>query len=32
MTTMNSWNNYRDPYEWNADDVIDWLNREKLEM
>jgi hypothetical protein len=33
MTTMNSsWNDYRDVHEWNAEDVLEWLNREKLEM
>jgi len=33
ITTMNSsWNYHRNPHDWNADDVLEWLNREKLEI
>jgi hypothetical protein len=33
ITTMtNSWSHFQNVNEWNADDVIEWLNHEKLEM
>jgi hypothetical protein len=33
MTTMSSsCNHYQNVHDWNADDVLEWLNREKLEM
>jgi hypothetical protein len=32
-TTMdNSWSHFQNAHDWNTDDVIEWLNREKLEM
>ncbi len=32
-TTMdNSWSHFQNIQEWTSDDVIEWLNREKLEM
>ncbi len=32
-TTMNSsWFHSQNVHEWTADDVIEWLNREKLDM
>ncbi len=32
-TTMdNSWLYLQNVHEWTSDDVIEWLNREKLEM
>jgi len=27
-----SWSSYGDAREWNGDNVIEWLNREKIEM
>jgi hypothetical protein len=33
ITTMHSsWNSYQNVHDWNTDDVIEWLNREKLEV
>jgi hypothetical protein len=32
-TTMdNSWSHFQSVHEWTTDDVIEWLNREKLEV
>jgi hypothetical protein len=28
----NSWLHFQNAHEWTTDDVIEWLNREKLEM
>ncbi|CAF1216855.1 unnamed protein product [Adineta steineri] len=33
MTTMNNhWTSFQNVNEWNVDDVVEWLNREKLQM
>jgi hypothetical protein len=32
-TTMhNSWFHLQNVHEWTTDDIVEWLNREKLEM
>lgn len=31
-TVNNSWHHFQDVNEWNANDVVEWLNREKLEI
>ena len=28
----NSWSHFQNVHDWTTDDVIEWLNREKLEM
>ena len=34
MTTMGSGsrNHYQNVHDWHAEDVLEWLNREKLEV
>ncbi|UJR20828.1 hypothetical protein I4U23_023939 [Adineta vaga] len=31
-TVNNSWHHFQDVNEWNANDVVEWLDREKLEI
>lgn len=28
----NSWSHFQNVHDWTTDDVIEWINREKLEM
>jgi len=32
ITMNSSWFHSQNVHEWTADDVIEWLNREKLDM